>query len=172
MFPQNFTVYLCHATLIYSLLAHDVDSTPHSCCKLAPNGTLTLGAAHQLVNGNIQIIPFTGLLGKLSLFRLWRRERSKQEVTSLKCIEGDLVTWWSDDWDTQICAPLRDLSLHCGEQIENVLQINWNMFSLIVSTKVKMLFVSQHLTQVQYFLPHTGYTTVSDSLYCSEWVVS
>lgn len=158
--------------MFYSLLAHDVDTIPPSCCKLAPNGTLTLGAAHQLVNGNIQIIPFTALLGKLSLFRLWRRERSKQEVTSLKCTEGDLVTWWSDDWDTQICAPRRDLSLHCGEQIENVIQINLNMFSLIVSTKVKVLFVSQHLTQVQYFLPHTGYTTVSDSLYCSEWFVS
>lgn len=106
--------------LMDSLPAHHADTapcTPTSSCKLAPNGTLTLGAAHQLVHGNVQIIPIMGLLGKLSLFRLWRREWSKQEVTSLNCIEGDLVKWWRNDWDTQICAPLPDSSLRCGEEI-------------------------------------------------------
>ncbi|XP_051258099.1 adhesion G-protein coupled receptor G4 [Dicentrarchus labrax] len=104
--------------------AHDVETTPSispSCCKLAPNGTLTLGAPHILVNGNIRIIPFTGLLMKLSLFRLWGRERSKQEVTSLKCTEGDLVKWEGGDWDiTGTCAPLPDSSLECEWSIYEV----------------------------------------------------
>lgn len=100
------------------LLAHSADgpaSTPSSCCKLAPNGTLTLGAAHKLVDGNMEVLPFTGLPGQISLFRLWGREWSKEEVTSLKCIEGDLVMWKSDNWDTQACAPVHDSSLRCGE---------------------------------------------------------
>ncbi|XP_076607137.1 adhesion G-protein coupled receptor G4-like [Chaetodon auriga] len=90
------------------------------CCKLAPSGTLTLGAAHRLVNGSIQIIPFTGLLGKVSQFRIWGRERSKEEVTSLRCTEGDLVTWGRDDWDAQICGPLPDSSLYCEWSIYEV----------------------------------------------------
>ncbi|KAA8586749.1 hypothetical protein FQN60_000585, partial [Etheostoma spectabile] len=91
------------------------DTTPisSSCCKLAPNGTLTLGATHRLVNGDIEIIPFSNPVGKLSLFRLWGRERSIQEVTSLKCTEGNLVKWDRDNWDTQICAPLPDSNLKC-----------------------------------------------------------
>lgn len=88
-----------------------------TCCKPAPNGTLTLGAAHSLVNGNIHVISATALWGKLSLFRLWGRERSRQEVTSLTCTEGELVKWERDNWDTQTCAPLPDSSLRCGELV-------------------------------------------------------
>ncbi|KAM7398262.1 hypothetical protein PAMA_006254 [Pampus argenteus] len=101
------------------MAAHNVN-TSSSCCKLAPNGTLTLGAAHSLVNGNIQVIPFTGMLGKLSLFRLWGRERSRQEVTSLNCTEGELVKWERNIWDTQICAPLPDSSLQCEWSVYEV----------------------------------------------------
>lgn len=150
---DHFTVYSRCATLTDSLPGHDGDSTPctsPSCCKLAPNGTLTLGAAHKLVDGNIDIIPFTRLFGKLSLFRLWSRERSKQEVTSLKCTEGDLVTWWEDDWDTQFCAPLHDSSLHCGEQKKKT---SFTVTGMCFLQKSKWC-VPQPLTQVQYFLPH------------------
>ncbi|XP_034746736.1 adhesion G-protein coupled receptor G4-like [Etheostoma cragini] len=91
-----------------------------SCSKLAPNGTLTLGATHRLVNGDIEIIPFPNPVGKLSLFRLWGRERSIQEVTSLKCTEGNLVKWDRDNWDTQICAPLPDSNLKCEWSIYEV----------------------------------------------------
>ncbi|KAM6983634.1 uncharacterized protein LKV04_011561 [Tautogolabrus adspersus] len=93
--------------------AHSLDTAPSvhpSCRKLAPNGTLTLGASHYLVDGNINIIPFTRLLGSLAQFRLWGRE---QEVTSLRCTEGDFVKWEKDNWDTQVCAPLSDRSLQC-----------------------------------------------------------
>uniref|UniRef100_UPI0037E99C34 adhesion G-protein coupled receptor G6 n=1 Tax=Semicossyphus pulcher TaxID=241346 RepID=UPI0037E99C34 len=98
--------------LVEITAAHNVETpsiTP-SCRKLAPNGTLTLGASHFLVDGNIKIIPFTTLLGKLSQFRLWGRE---QEVTSLKCAEGDLVKWEPDNWDSRICAVPSDPSLQC-----------------------------------------------------------
>lgn len=111
---SNMIISLCiYVTLTDPLIGHE-NSSP-SWCKLAPSGTLTLGASHRLANGNIQIISFARLLGKVSLFRLWSRERSKQEVTLLKCTEGDVVTWWTGDWDTQFCAPLTDLNLHCGE---------------------------------------------------------
>lgn len=116
---------LCFCSFsIYGLPAHSADgppSTSSSCCKLAPSGTLTLGAAHKLVDGNLEVLAFTGLPGQISLFRLWGREWSKEEVTSLKCIEGDLVTWRSDDWDTQACAPVHDSSLRCGEVAQSLL---------------------------------------------------
>eukprot|EP00064_Thunnus_orientalis_P007273 superscaffoldBa00000796_g7293 len=99
--------------------AHDPSVFP-SCRKLAPNGTLTLGTAHHLVNGNIQIKPFTRMLGKLSLFRLWGRERSEQEVTSLHCTEGELVKWERDHWDGQFCTPLPDSTLQCEWSIYEV----------------------------------------------------
>ncbi|XP_039633907.1 adhesion G-protein coupled receptor G4 [Perca fluviatilis] len=106
-----------------NLVDIQADTTPSissSCCKLAPNGTLTLGATHRLVNGDIEIIPFPNPVVKLSLFRLWGRERSKREVTSLKCTEGDLVKWERNNWDTQICAPLPDSNLKCEWSIYEV----------------------------------------------------
>lgn len=99
----------------------NVTSPPStSSSKLAPNGTLTLGAKHQLLDGDIHIEPFSSMLGKLSLFRLWERERSKQEVTSLECTEGDLVMWWTGDWDAGACPSNWDPRLRCGEQRLNV----------------------------------------------------
>lgn len=114
---------------VFSLLVYTVNTSPSvstSCSKLAPRGTLTLGAAHILNNNKIQINPFTSPLKKLSMFRLWGRERSKQEVTSLNCTEGDLVKWEVDNWDTQICAPLSDSNLRCGEKV--ILYINLTRF--------------------------------------------
>lgn len=83
--------------------------------KLAPGGTLTLGATHRLVDGSIEIDRFSVMLGKLALFRLWGRERSQEEVTSLKCTEGELVTWWTGHWDAGDCPAAPDPTLSCGE---------------------------------------------------------
>ncbi|XP_047463227.1 adhesion G-protein coupled receptor G4 [Mugil cephalus] len=84
-----------------------------SSCNLSANGSLTLGIGHGLVNGNIQIIPFTVLFGKMSLFRMWAKERSEQELASLSCTEGDLVKWEEDYWDTRLCTPFPDPTLQC-----------------------------------------------------------
>lgn len=83
--------------------------------KLAPSGTLTLGAMHHLVDGSIQIDPYSSMLGKLALFRLWGRERSQEEVMSLECTEGELVTWWTGHWDAGACPAALDPTLCCGE---------------------------------------------------------
>lgn len=118
-------------TLTSSPPAHTVGSHPSVSLlgfKLAPNGTLTLGAAHILANGNIQVISITSMLGKVSLFRLWGRERSEQEVTSLDCTEGDLVRWSKDHWDTLSRAPVTDPSLQCGE-LQTNLYFNWCVFT-------------------------------------------
>ena len=57
----------------------------------AQEGTLTLGSSHSLSHGKLQVDSIGHLIGKLSLFRIWGRERTAQEVTSLGCTEGDLV---------------------------------------------------------------------------------
>lgn len=51
----------------------------------------------------------------MALFRLWQREWSQEEVSSQGCVEGELVTWWWEDWDTWFCPPLTEPSLSCGE---------------------------------------------------------
>lgn len=99
--------------------------TPPS--PLAPNGTLTLGATHRLVDGNIQIYPISSMMGKLSLFRLWGRERSKEEVMSLKCTEGDLVMWWTGHWDAGACPATSDPTLRCGERGWNIRLSSFNL---------------------------------------------
>ena len=108
--------YYC--SLSSSASAHPSDTCPSSspsCHKLAPNGTLTLGVSHRLNNGIIQIIPMTGMVGKVSLFRLWQRERSKQEVTSVNCTDGDVLKWERDNWDTREGTELSNSNLQCGE---------------------------------------------------------
>lgn len=118
-----------------SLPARSLNTTPSpptSCCKLAASGTLTLGATHRLVDGNIQVDPVSSMLGKLSLFRLWGRERSKEEVMSLKCTEGDLVMWWTGHWDAGACPATSDPTLRCGERRWNIWLSSFN-FNILQS---------------------------------------
>nr|XP_033502591.1 adhesion G-protein coupled receptor G4 [Epinephelus lanceolatus] len=124
--------------------------------KLAPNGTLTLGAMHRLVSGSIQVIPFNSLMGKLSLFRLWGRERDQKEVASLYCTEGDLVKWERDNWDTQICAPFPDPSLKCV----------WSLYEVRLTFEIRRsdgnkteLYTARDIAHkwLRRVLPHTIY---------------
>ncbi|KAK5858800.1 hypothetical protein PBY51_002915 [Eleginops maclovinus] len=93
------------------------DTPPPISRKLAPNGMLTLGASGSAVNRNI---TSPAMVGKLSLFRLWGRERSEHDVTSLRCIEGDIVKWESDNWYTPVCAVFSDSSLECEWSVYEV----------------------------------------------------
>ncbi|XP_014912098.1 adhesion G-protein coupled receptor G4-like [Poecilia latipinna] len=101
-----------NGSLINMTAAH-TNIPPSLCCQLAPNGSLTLGVGHTINNGNVEIIRYSGMLGKISLFRIWGKERSKEEVTLLRCTEGDLVKWMRDNWDTVNCDPICDTSLQC-----------------------------------------------------------
>ncbi|XP_028322799.1 adhesion G-protein coupled receptor G4-like isoform X2 [Gouania willdenowi] len=94
-------------------LKTDASSTPSLRSPIAPNGTLTLGAGHSINSGNIQVLPNSKMLGKVSLFRMWWTERTEEEISSKNCIEGNLITWESQTWDTRPCAPIPDPSLQC-----------------------------------------------------------
>ncbi|XP_055004239.1 adhesion G-protein coupled receptor G6-like [Boleophthalmus pectinirostris] len=63
------------------------------------------------VRGSIQVLPVGRLTGKVSLFRMWSRELSKDEL--LKCIEGSVVKWDESQWDTATCSAVQDTSLEC-----------------------------------------------------------
>ncbi|XP_061659980.1 adhesion G-protein coupled receptor G4 isoform X2 [Syngnathoides biaculeatus] len=113
-------VLYINGTLTELQAAEDSISPPPvfpSCCKLAPNGTLTLGAAHHPVDG---IKPTGDFMGSLSLFRLWGRQRSSQEVSMRQCTEGDVVHWSREQWDTHVCAPIPDDTLTCEWSIYTV----------------------------------------------------
>lgn len=148
-----------NSTFAESLPARSVNvsSAPSTTsCKLAPNGTLTLGAKHQLLDGNIQIDPVSGMLGKLSLFRLWKRERSKQEVTSLECTEGDLVMWWTGNWDAGACPSNWDPRLRCGEQRLNIFII-FELSDSLGRTHVAFIaFSSEQMLTVCFFSGSRG----------------
>ena len=81
----------------------------------AQEGTLTLGSSHSLSHGKLQVDSIGRLIGKLSLFRIWGREHTAQEVTSLGCTEGDLVRWEAGAWDSPVCIDRPESSLLCGE---------------------------------------------------------
>ncbi|CAG5872189.1 unnamed protein product [Menidia menidia] len=90
---------------IKSALNTDTSFISRSRRKLSANGSFTLGAGHVITDGRIETIPFSSVSGKVSLFRMWGRARSQQEVTSLGCTEGELVRWELSHWET--CAEFR-----------------------------------------------------------------
>ncbi|XP_077362082.1 adhesion G-protein coupled receptor G4 [Festucalex cinctus] len=96
------------------LEAGDDDITSSaSCCEMAANGTLTLGVARR-------VGPCGDLLASLSLFRVWGRRRSGQEVKAAPCSEGDVLPWSREQWDTRVCAPIPDRTLTCEWSIYKV----------------------------------------------------
>lgn len=135
VFPWPPFVCLPSLTALYGAAS----SASSSCSTLAPSGSLTLGSGHFIVNKNIQIIPISRVSGKLSLFRMWGRERSSKEVASMNCTEGDVVKWERDNWDTQICAPLQDRSLNCSEHsLQTFAVIIWFYFTAVNATFIKL----------------------------------
>ncbi|XP_035802538.2 adhesion G-protein coupled receptor G4 isoform X2 [Amphiprion ocellaris] len=61
---------------------------------LAPSGTLSLGASHFLqVNGEVKPESATNLVGEIGLFRMWAREWNAEELRSLGCADGDVLSW-------------------------------------------------------------------------------
>lgn len=114
MFYQYFRNAL---KMLCAAVGDSVTSSPtsNSCYELAPNGTLTLGGADPMLDSAMRSHPSANFLGRLSLFRLWGRKRSSQEVNTLSCTEGDLVHWSREQWDKDSCAPIRDDTLTCGQ---------------------------------------------------------
>lgn len=88
------------------------DSMPSS---LAPNGTLTLGVSHRIVGGVMDFETGKNLLGEMTLFRMWGLVLTPQQLTDLKCISGNIVTWSMNTWEYQSCPPKINHKLKCGE---------------------------------------------------------
>lgn len=82
--------------------------------RLAPGGTLTLGASHYVdASGEVKAESGSNLLGEISLFRMWANKRMAQELGEQSCIDGDVVSWDTKQWKYS-CLPVTDSSLHCG----------------------------------------------------------
>ncbi len=88
---------------------------PH-CCSVAAGGTLTLAVAHNFVNNRISIETGTELKGSLSLFRVWGRVRSAQDISGIACTDGDILHWEKGIWKTDHnCEPIQDVTQKCGK---------------------------------------------------------
>ncbi|XP_066570731.1 adhesion G-protein coupled receptor G4 [Amia ocellicauda] len=81
---------------------------------LAPNGTLTLGAAHEISNGQVHIKTANNFLGELYFFRMWKEERSAHELSEDRCNNGSVIQWHSDNWNTHSCNLEPDTKLQCA----------------------------------------------------------
>ncbi|XP_060904380.1 adhesion G-protein coupled receptor G4 isoform X2 [Labrus mixtus] len=86
---------------------------PLSPQHLAPNGTLTLGVSHYVLNSEVQEEDGKGLLGDIGLFRMWAREWSAEEMREKSCSDGDVVSWDLRQWKYN-CPPEPDSHLHCA----------------------------------------------------------
>lgn len=83
--------------------------------RLAPNGTLTLGASHSVVDGVLVFETGTNFIGEITMFRMWKQELTPEQLIDLKCVSGNVVTWSRNDWECHGCPPVKDNSLQCGE---------------------------------------------------------
>ncbi|XP_056592030.1 adhesion G-protein coupled receptor G4 [Triplophysa dalaica] len=99
---------------VMSLTFKSEDPMYPNCCRLAPNGTLTLAVAHHFVKDMMVFEKGTELKGSLSLFRLWGTVRTQQQILDLACIDGNILHWEARIWDKgQDCVPVQDLALQC-----------------------------------------------------------
>ncbi|XP_067312692.1 adhesion G-protein coupled receptor G6 isoform X2 [Pseudorasbora parva] len=90
---------------------------------LAANGTLTLGVSHSFVGGAIDFETGKEFLGDMSLFRMWGVQLSPLELDACKCVDGNIITWRTQDWDYRKCPTIQDDSLKC-ESSKYKIQMN------------------------------------------------
>ncbi|KAK7138087.1 hypothetical protein R3I94_013655 [Phoxinus phoxinus] len=90
---------------------------------LAANGTLTLGVSHSFVGGSIDFETGKNFLGDMSLFRMWGEQLSPLQLDACKCVDGNIMTWRTQDWDYPKCPPIQDDSLKC-ESSKYKIQMN------------------------------------------------
>lgn len=84
--------------------------------SVAAGGTLTLAVAHNFSKGEMNIETGKELKGSLSLFRVWKRERSAEDISGLTCADGDVLHWEEQIWDNVMhCKPIRDITQQCGK---------------------------------------------------------
>lgn len=102
---------------VMSLTFKSEDPMYPNCCRLAPNGTLTLAVSHHFVKDMMVFEKGTELKGSLSLFRFWGTVRTQQQILDLACTDGNILHWEARIWDKgQDCVPVRDLALQCGKR--------------------------------------------------------
>ncbi|XP_061089978.1 adhesion G-protein coupled receptor G6-like [Conger conger] len=101
------------------------ETAPGRPCCLPADGSLTLGASHGFVNGQIEVESGSSFLGEMSLFRMWGREQG-----NCSCAEGDVVRWDTQDWDTRSCPPKPEAGLQCPS-------LTWGTIVMMCKTQRK-----------------------------------
>ncbi|XP_047660865.1 adhesion G-protein coupled receptor G2 [Tachysurus fulvidraco] len=55
----------------------------------------------------------TNLQGRVTMFRVWGRERSVHEIATNTCTDGDVIKWHGDVWLNHDCTPVVDHTVKC-----------------------------------------------------------
>lgn len=102
--------------VIVNAASHAEVSTSSSQPKrLAPGGTLTLGASHYVdASGEVKVERRNHLLGEIGLFKVWASAWTAEELEQMNCVDGDVVSWDTQQWEYS-CPPVTDSSLKCGK---------------------------------------------------------
>lgn len=83
--------------------------------RLAPGGTLTLGAPHYVdPSGEVKAERGNNLLGEIGLFKMWASAWTAEDLEEMKCVDGDVVSWDTKQWQYSR-PPVTDSSLKCGK---------------------------------------------------------
>ncbi len=82
--------------------------------ELTPGGTLTLGVSHYVQSGEVKAETGTNLIGQISLFRMWAREWTAEELSKQSCADGDVLSWDAQQWSYK-CTLVPDSDLQCGK---------------------------------------------------------
>ncbi|KAL0974130.1 hypothetical protein UPYG_G00216040 [Umbra pygmaea] len=101
--------------------------------QLVHNGTLTLGASHNKVDGVLDLEDGKELLGFVSLFRMWSQELTAEELWDNRCVDGNVVSWDARNWDYKTCRLEYDSSLQCA----------WSRYNINMKTSIEQ----QHLSK-------------------------
>ncbi|XP_067896533.1 adhesion G-protein coupled receptor G2-like isoform X2 [Heterodontus francisci] len=80
--------------------------------RLGQNGSLVLGRKHSRGADRLRVDLET-FVGDLYLFRLWDHAKGQRSISQLKCEDGNVITWDSQQWDFMGSILEYDYTLPC-----------------------------------------------------------
>lgn len=93
-----------------------VSRGPPQSRPLATNGTLALGMFHEVDAGRQVTMEDGGeVLSEIGQFRMWKRERSPEDLSGAICGDEDALNWDAEKWRYG-CSPQPDQRFGCGKK--------------------------------------------------------
>ncbi|MBN3292846.1 AGRG4 protein, partial [Polypterus senegalus] len=86
--------------------------------NLAPEGSLTLGVNHRIMNGNTEDMTNRNFVGYLYYFQMWNKEWTS--VSGTECYEGSIIRWNREHGLINGSSERKQPSPRCGNNIYKI----------------------------------------------------